>query len=75
MSLEDVDEEIEFINDHGLAKANVRIIMCVTAPRGIMHIYEPLYHLQIGTRYDPKCTCWDNKCEAIKAFMEQHKED
>ena len=47
----------------GETPRKVRVIMAIRAPRGMMRLFE------LGHR------CLIDQCEAIRAFMAQHKQD
>lgn len=69
MDIEEVgqDKYIMWSNQFGYtASTRVKVIMCIIAPRGMMFLYqpEPIRKYTIETQ-----------CQAIKAFMAQHKED
>ena len=61
MNLEEVGslKTLDNLRNH----PTVKVIMCVKAPKGIMQLFDRNY-------ISP-----DSQCEAIKAFMEEHKND
>ena len=51
---------------------DVTVQMVIKAPRGTMVLFEYIPHRQWRTEGNRSVT---NKCQAIKAFMEEHRND
>ena len=62
MELNDVSKELEFFDMFRSNPFKAKIIMVIKAPKGICLLFDRPYNL-------------DEQGDAIKAFMEQHRND
>ena len=70
--LEDCGQDAIFYDEYD-QQVKVRIQMVITAPKGEMRLFESPLHTKYGVGEDYDIV--NTKCEAIKLFMEEHKEE
>lgn len=67
LELRDVGKEISFDAPEG--KLTVKLVMGIKAPKGRCFLFQGADYFEYYRRHLP------TQCEAIRAFMEQHKYD